>query len=222
MQCLFCGKTTKNHKFCSRSCSAKYNNSHRTLSAETKEKISSTFKNKPKQKLYRTCVVCGRVFEVNRRNDGRLSKTKVCSEDCRHALISENSKISVRNRILDGTFVGWTSRNVRSYPEKFWKFVLDNNKIPYKEEVRINGYFLDFLIEIGETKLDLEIDGKQHKYEERRISDIKRDIVLKKLGYVIYRIDWNEIKSDLGKLLMKNKIDKFLEYYAAVVQLVEC
>ena len=39
---------------------------------------------------------------------------------------------------------------------------------------------------------------------------------LKSLGYIIYRIPWNEINSEVGKLKMQNKIDKFLKFYKAL------
>ena len=73
-------------------------------------------------------------------------------------------------------------------------------------------YFLDFYIEIGDRKIDLEIDGKQHKYKDRQESDIKRDNFLISKGYEVYRIDWNEINTENGKKLMKNKINQFLNY----------
>lgn len=47
--------------FCSKSCSASYNNEGRTLSEKTKNKISETLKKKPKkekQKKHRLCKIC--------------------------------------------------------------------------------------------------------------------------------------------------------------------
>ena len=90
--------------------------------------------------------------------------------------------------------------------------VLENNKIDFKREVAIKQadeqhcYFLDFVI----GNIDLEIDGKQHKDADRIISDTKRDAYLTSLGFRVYRIEWNEINSTTGKLLMKEKIRKFL------------
>ena len=40
-----------------------------------------------------------------------------------------------------------------------------------------------------------------------------RDEYIKSKGLHVYRIPWNEINSDSGKLLMKEKIDNFLIYY---------
>lgn len=47
-----------------------------------------------------------------------------------------------------------------SYPEKYWKNVLDNNNISYEEQYQISLYTLDFAI--VDLKIDLEIDGNQH------------------------------------------------------------
>ena len=41
-----------------------------------------------------------------------------------------------------------------------------------------NNWFLDFYIELNNKKIDLEIDGKQHKYKDRIESDTKRDIYI--------------------------------------------
>lgn len=71
-------------------------------------------------------------------------------------------------------------------------------------------YFLDFKLK---NNIDLEIDGKQHKYQERKVKDIERDTLLKKNGWIIYRIEWNEISSEKGSKLMKKKIDDFLQWY---------
>jgi len=38
--------------------------------------------------------------------------------------------------------------------------VLDNLNISYIREFHFERYFLDFKIDIGDIKLDLEIDGK--------------------------------------------------------------
>lgn len=59
----------------------------------------------------------------------------------------------------------------------------------------------------------MEIDGKQHNYPDRYESDRKRDEVLTGLGYKVYRIPWNNINKEDGKLEMKSKIDKFIEFY---------
>lgn len=73
------------------------------------------------------------------------------------------------------------------------------------------NYFLDFFFE--EKMIDLEIDGKQHIYSDRKESDRVRDEALSKHGYKVYRIKWKSINTDDGKKYIKEEIDKFLKYY---------
>lgn len=173
-------------------------------------------------KLYEhTCKLCGRVFYGRINKFGKISSGNTCSEKCHHDLVSNIGKNLRLKEIANKTFKGWQSRNITSYPEKFWKTVLDNNDIKYelnfpiKQDNNLYNYFLDFYININNRKIDLEIDGKQHKYTDRQESDIKRDIYIKSKGIEVYRIEWNEINSDKGKLLMKEKIDNFLNYIKA-------
>jgi very-short-patch-repair endonuclease len=124
----------------------------------------------------------------------------------------------VQQQLLDaGTHKGWQSRNITSYAEKFWQNVLDSNNITYEREFLVNcnktHYFLDFKLVCGDKLIDLEIDGKQHTYADRAESDLIRDTNLTGLGYLVYRIPWNEVNSDAGKAQMKQKIDDFLVFY---------
>ena len=126
----------------------------------------------------------------------------------------EKIKQVKRQQVKLGKHKGWKSRNITSYPERFWINVLKNNGLDFVREKHVDGYFLDFVIQKGEKMIDLEIDGKQHKYEDRKRHDKVRDKNLRRSGYIVYRIDWNEINSKYGKLKMKSKIRQFLWWYA--------
>ena len=160
-----------------------------------------------KQPLKVPCKTCG--TEI-----GRRTKTGLCSTCLRQTDEYKNKMKELRKKEIEaGTFKGWQSRNILSYPEKFWIKVLKNNDISFKgPNIKVGKYFLDFLIEINEIKIDLEIDGKQHEYEDRKENDKRRDEYLESLSYIIYRISWNEINSDQGKLKMKKKISDFLKF----------
>lgn len=135
----------------------------------------------------------------------------------------EASRTAQLKLIAEGKHRGWKTRNITSYPENFWKEVLKNNNIEYsfnhvvsKHDLGLDdksNYFLDFLLP---GNIDLEIDGKQHKYSDRIKSDKIRDELLIKNGYKVYRIEWNEVSSEKGKLLMKEKIDNFLNYFNSI------
>lgn len=167
----------------------------------------------------RKCIVCGNEFIAHKLSEDKFSKSKCCSNDCHIKLKSNNTKTTTNERIINGTHKGWTTRNIISYPEQFFMGVLINNDIKFIHNHPINkrnlglndshNYFLDFYIE--NKRIDLEIDGSQHKYREE--SDVIRDKVLNDNGYIVYRIKWKNIISDNGKEYMKNEIDKFLTFY---------
>lgn len=118
-------------------------------------------------------------------------------------------------RIKDGKHLGWMRRNKQSYPEKFWQLVLENNKINFQREVQFvyekTRYYFDFVIVLSNgKKIDLEIDGKQHYYDDRLSHDKLRDKRARKCGYLVYRIRWNSMTKKIGKLQMKAKIRQFL------------
>lgn len=182
-------------------------------------KISNTLLNKPKKnKVKRSCKLCG--------NDitDKPNKQIFCNNTCRSLYpVSDETKeklsISMKDKFNSGELKGWQSRNIESYPETFFKKVLDNNGIKYefnkpikKRDLGIDcncNYFLDFYIE--DKNIDLEIDGKQHNYREEH--DSIRDRSLIENGYDVYRIKWKTINTKIGKEYMKNEIDKFISYY---------
>lgn len=181
------------------------------------KKIKQNKNKEPKIKT-KTCIFCGKTFEVFEK-----SKRRTCSDECLHNIKRRNSKIGTRKLIEENRFVGWKSRgkDKASYAERFFMNVLENNGIDYQFEYYLNkrkdlgvnencGYFLDF--KIG-NNIDLEIDGKQHwKLEERIESDKHRDEILTNAGWKVYRIRFNEVVSEEGKKLMEEKIQVFLKW----------
>lgn len=160
------------------------------------------------------CAGCGKLFYPEIKQNGKISKTKFCSQECKKNYLVEKGKNNYKIMKANGTHKPWQSRNITSYPERFWIEVLNNNDIGFKREYFFDKkYFLDFYIVVNGKKIDLEIDGKQHLREEHIGHDEIRDEYIKSKGLHVYRIPWNEINSDAGKLLMKEKIDNFLIYY---------
>jgi len=89
----------------------------------------------------------------------------------------------------------------KSYPEKYWKEILDNNNIQYEEEYRISLYSLDFAI--VDKKIDLEIDGDQHYLDKRIVeSDKRRTKYLEENGWTVIRVKW----SDYQKLNLEERV----------------
>lgn len=135
-------------------------------------------------------------------------KKSAASYDVQHKLLTEHKHI------------GWQSRNMRSYAEQFWCKILETYDIKYQTEYVVHkrdlgvddssNYFLDFLID---GYIDLEIDGKQHLYEDRAESDRKRDELISNHGFLIYRIPWVNPTNDYNKAIVKQQIDDFLSWY---------
>lgn len=224
--CTYCGNILKTgqKKFCSTSCAAKFNNKLRVISDTTKKKISNALKQRygiRKEFIERQCKICGCIFKVFRNKHGRFYKSTVCSDKCRHQLMIQAGHTAYAKSKDAGTNKPWTSRKISSYAEKFFETVLNNNNISYIREFYVGklGYFLDFKINIKEYIIDLEIDGKQHKRMSEH--DEKRDFQLKELGYIVYRIPWNDINTESGKIEMKNKIDTFLTFISNLNRVVE-
>jgi len=76
-----------------------------------------------------------------------------------------------------------------SYPERYFKEVFDNHEVDYVYQHRVGLYSLDFAI--LDQKIDIEIDGSQHKCDARIVeSDKIRTKTLKEQGWDVYRIYW--------------------------------
>ena len=201
---------------------------------ECKPKSSRSNKNEmsKSRKYYRSielhqteCSCCGKSLWVKTNDDvycydccEKLNKYQYQLYDCNgKRLYSEKVRQKWRDAQLklvkEGRHKGWKSRNIKSYPEIFWENVLTNNGIKFEREVPTMRYFLDFVIKKDDVVIDLEIDGKQHKYHDRLQHDKLRDKKLRENGYLVYRIDWNEINSKRGSLKMKYKINQFLWWY---------
>lgn len=95
----------------------------------------------------------------------------------------------------------------RSYPEKYWKIILDSNDLQYEEQYRIGLYQLDFAF--IDKNIDLEIDGDQHYLDEKIIkSDQRRDKYLEELGWIVIRVKWSEYQKNSNKKDYVNSIIK--------------
>jgi very-short-patch-repair endonuclease len=242
-KCLNCNAPleyeNKHNKFCNSSCAATYNNKKRgERSEETKEKIKDSlqeyYKNNPYNNLHnitqlkiypkKYCLECG-----NELSRTQIMKKRIfCSNKCssknkgKNEDYKEKLRKSALERIKQGKHNGWNSRKIISFPEQFFTTVLNNNKINYKFNFKIKHselkncknksyYFLDFFL--IDKNIDLEIDGKQHDFKDRKEKDKERDWVLTNNGFIVYRIKWKSVNNNRGKEYIKNEIDKFINFY---------
>ena len=170
--------------------------------------------------IVKTCKICGKEFiPTIRPNGNKISSANVCSKKCHKQLMIENGHKAHEIAIKNGRFKPWQSRKIISYPEHFWINVLNNNNIQFIHNHYFeNKYFLDFYIKVNNIEIDLEIDGKQHRYKDRKQHDKERDEFIKNHNLIVYRIEWNEINSEKGSLLMKEKINNFIKFYNNIQQ----
>lgn len=88
----------------------------------------------------------------------------------------------------------WRTKQI-SYPEKCFQNILESNgydkKYKIYREYSVFPYFIDFAF--VDLKLAIEIDGSQHLLEDRKLSDMKKDELLSKLGWRILRITADKV-----------------------------
>lgn len=214
-------------KTCSSKCANKL--FAKPLSLEQKEKIKNGLKQfyqssagldfirkkYIKEISIKNCKYCKSQFKP------KSNKIEYCSKLCQHSCLEYREKLrqSQLKKVSEGTHSGWKSRKIGSYPEQFFMGVLINNNIQYEHNKPVGRYFIDFAIE--SKKIALEIDGKQHQYEDRKKSDVLKDKFLEEQGWKIYRIQWKSINNESGKLYIKNEIAKFLEIFNGDVAQLE-
>jgi len=186
-------------RFCSCKCARGF--SSKAKRKEINQKVSNTLKLKYKKEP-KKCKVCLKI--LHRQNQSGYCR-KCSTQLPEYRLRQKQLQLE---KVANGTHKGWSTRNIKSYAEIFFENVLTNNHICFEREKKVGKYFLDFVIGM----LDLEIDGKQHEYVDRKKSDLARDEYLRKQGYFVYRIKWNEINTIEGKEMMKAKIDLFLDF----------
>ena len=86
--------------------------------------------------------------------------------------------------------------NEMSYPEKFFKQVIENEfeDKNFVQEYNIGIYSIDFAW--VEKKLAIEIDGEQHEKPDYKSRDIRKDKKLKEEGWKVLRIKWKDMFND--------------------------
>lgn len=151
-----------------------------------------------------------RVRAYGEKNTGRepYNKGRKHTEESRRKM-----SISAKKAFDKGIHANWKSRKERSYPERYFEKVLDTLGIfdQYETEYPIkNGkyqYFLDFYF--PDKKVNLEIDGEQHRLKDRIESDKRRDRFLMSEGIKVFRIDWKNPKTSEGREYLEEKIKEF-------------
>lgn len=126
---------------------------------------------------------------------------------------TESSKQKIREARLkfmkeNPDKTAWRKANL-SYPEKLFLNKITELKWHEKyliiREKSCYPYFIDFAFDY--QKIAIEIDGKQHENEDRKLSDNKKDNLLNELGWIVIRFTANKIKYEIDDCI------KIIEIY---------
>lgn len=78
--------------------------------------------------------------------------------------------------------------------------------LPIEQQRHECGYYLDIALVDGESKLDVEVDGRQHKIlPSQRAKDIVRDYRLKANGWSVLRIEVADIIANTSNCIERVK-----------------
>ena len=231
-------KNKSGNFFCNSSCSASYNN--KKMKNETKNKISTTLKNKTIEekiitKNKREFALIDKYGSLEKAyekmspkhdeltvNKIRISLKKYWDENPKkkeeYSIVAKKRVVSkeTRKKLSDNM-----QKIIKDGKHKGWT---SRNNPSYPEKffmtvLKNNNIEYEFENPCGkyfidfalkDKKIALEIDGKQHNRKEK---DEEKNIFLKSQNWFVYRIKWNNINSLSGKEEMKEKIDNFVKFY---------
>lgn len=205
-------------RFCSVKCSRSFSTSIKRK--EINQKVKNAWEKKSflekkrshvwlEKGIIRNCKFCNIAFQAKRyqqvscsRNCVRINHNKFLTEE-QKLQISKKMSQHTKARHEKGDKVGWTTRKkfAPSYPELVATRFLDSNNIIYIRELHVGRYFIDFAL--LKPKIAIEIDGQQHLKPERAKSDERKNALLEKEGWQVFRIKWplDNIKDSLKKIL---------------------
>jgi len=97
-----------------------------------------------------------------------------------------------------------------SYPEKYFREILNKYEMIYEEKYPFSIYQLDFAF--LNKSINLEIDGSQHTDDLKIVkSNKRRDKFLKKCGWITIRVDWRKYQK-LSRLEKENFVTDLILY----------
>ena len=103
-----------------------------------------------------------------------------------------------------------------SFPEKYFNEVFTKEGFEFERYIRVGLYELDF--SIPSKKIDIEIDGNQHYFDEKIVnSDRKRTDYLEKNGWDVIRINWSDYQK-MNSEEKSNFIKDLKNYISDIIQ----
>lgn len=153
------------------------------------------------------CPICNasvnteKELAIHRANFHRGMKRELTEEEkaVRHEKLSKIAKASMKKRLENGTWCGWTKRvkGSESFAEAHIRMFLQQENIFQGciQELQVGRYFLDFAW--PEKMICVEIDGHQHFDDIKRAeSDIRKNNFLNKNGWKLLRLRYDDVYND--------------------------
>ncbi len=155
------------------------------------------------------CPICGKYAEyIGGIHFKATCGNELCIKDNSHKPISKTVKNKISNSMKkahkEGRANNWQDSKKNhnaSYPEIFFIKVIQNefDDKNYVSEYRFYQYSIDFAW--PQKKLAIEIDGKQHEYENQKISDLNKDKLLNEQGWKVLRIKWSDMYNNVHDII---------------------
>lgn len=146
-------------------------------------------------------------------NPNRESNIKKMSQSLVGKKMTDATKEKISNSMkiahsLGGAWNIGKSRwnNKKSYPEKFFTEVINNefDDKKFETEFSVGVYSLDFAW--AHLKKCIEIDGEQHeRFDEYKERDIRKDNFCESQGWKILRIKWKDLYNNTKDEIEKAK-----------------
>jgi very-short-patch-repair endonuclease len=155
----------------------------------------------PRKKYRTVCSKCDAEFE-SKRNDRSLCNA------CTKIAAGNKGGETMRER---GSHAGWHNRKgERSYPERYFEDVFDKEGINgWQPDKKVGRWFIDFAF--SDKMIAVEIDGRQHKIQDRAESDKLKDEYLRSQGWKVIRIDWFNPRTQSGKDRLHPQVKALLD-----------
>lgn len=85
-------------------------------------------------------------------------------------------------------------KNMTLEEKHLWYDFLKKLPVTVNRQKNIGDYIVDFFI--AKNRIVIEIDGIQHKMDEHRIADEKRDLYLQSLGITVLRYSNDDVNNN--------------------------
>jgi very-short-patch-repair endonuclease len=155
----------------------------------------------PRKKHDLICVTCQKSFK------GKFGQ-KNCGRECSGKTNGVKAAATMKVR---GTHAGWHNRKgERSYPERYFEDVFEKEGITgWQPDKKVGRWFIDFAF--SDRMIAVEIDGRQHKIEDRAASDKLKDEYLRSQGWEVIRVDWFNPRTQSGKDKLHPQVKALLD-----------